>query len=39
MQGLNLPVSGEGVWHLDAGDFSYIRLRVTELEYDTRAPY
>jgi hypothetical protein len=39
MQGLRLPVSGEGVWHLDAGDFSYIRLRVTELEYDTRAPY
>ena len=34
MQGLRLPVSGEGVWHLGAGDFSYIRLRVTEIEYD-----
>ena len=37
--GLRLPVSGEGVWHLDQGDFSYIRLRVTELEYDTPLPY
>ena len=39
MQGLRLPVSGEGVWHLDTGDFSYIRLRVTELEYDAPLPY
>ena len=39
MEGLRLPVSGEGVWHLDAGDFSYIRLRITELEYDTPLPY
>jgi hypothetical protein len=39
LHGLRLPVSGEGVWHLDAGDFSYIRLRVTELEYDTPLPY
>jgi hypothetical protein len=39
MQGLRLPVSGEGIWHLDAGDFSYIRLRLTELEYDTPLPY
>ena len=39
LNGLKLPISGEGVWHLDAGDFSYIRLRITELEYDTREPY
>ena len=39
LNGLRLPVSGEGIWHLDAGDFSYIRLRITELEYDTPQPY
>ena len=39
LEGLRLPVSGEGVWHLDAGDFSYIRLRITELEYDRPMPY
>ena len=39
MNGLRLPVSGEGVWHLSAGDFSYIRLRIAELEYDKPLPY
>jgi hypothetical protein len=39
MNGLRLPVSGEGVWHLSAGDFSYIRVRIAELEYDTPLPY
>ena len=39
MNGLKVPVSGEGLWHLDAGDFSYIRLRITELQYDTPLPY
>ena len=39
MNGLRLPVSGEGVWHLSTGDFSYIRLRITELEYDKPVPY
>ena len=39
LNGMKLPVSGEGVWHLDAGDFSYIRLRITELQYDAPQPY
>ena len=39
IQDLRLPVSGEGVWHLSAGDFSYIRLRITDLDYDTPLPY
>ena len=39
MNGLRLPVSGEGVWHLSAGDFSYIRVRIAELEYDKPLPY
>jgi hypothetical protein len=31
--GVRVPVEGEGVWHLDDGDFTYIRLRITGLAY------
>ncbi len=33
MEGLRIPVKGEGVWELDSGSFSYIELQLTELEY------
>lgn len=33
MEGLRIPVKGEGVWKLDSGDFTYIELQLTELEY------
>jgi hypothetical protein len=33
MEGLRIPVKGEGVWELDSGDFTYIELQLTELEY------
>ena len=39
MNRLQLPVSGEGVWHLSTGDFSYIKVRIAELEYDKPLPY
>ena len=39
VNGLNLPVSGTGIWHLSSGDFAYIRLRIAELEYDSVVPY
>jgi hypothetical protein len=39
VNGLNLPVSGEGVWHLSSGDFAYIRVRIAQLEYDRPLPY
>jgi hypothetical protein len=39
MNGLSLPVSGTGMWHLSSGDFSYIRVRIAELEYDRTLPY
>jgi hypothetical protein len=32
--GLNLPVGGQGVWHLESGDFTYIDVRVDEIRYD-----
>ncbi|MCC7025170.1 MAG: hypothetical protein IT338_20220 [Thermomicrobiales bacterium] len=32
--GVRVPIAGEGAWHLEAGDFTYIALRVTSLTYD-----
>jgi hypothetical protein len=32
--GLILPTAGEAVWQLDAGDFSYIRLKISDVEYN-----
>jgi len=37
--GVRIPVAGEAIWTYDTGDFSYIRLRVTDLEYDQPAMY
>lgn len=39
MEGLRIPVKGEGVWKLDSGDFTYIELQVTELEYGAPEVY
>lgn len=33
MAGLKLPVSGSAVWKLDDGDFEYIQLDITNVEY------
>ena len=33
LAGLKLPVKGQAVWNLPAGDFSYIDLEIVELEY------
>jgi hypothetical protein len=32
--GLNLPVAGLGVWQLPTGDFAYVDVHVTALEYN-----
>ena len=32
--GLRLPSKGEAVWHLDSGPFSYIKVDITDVEYD-----
>jgi hypothetical protein len=37
--GVRVPSEGQGVWKLDSGDFAYIRLHVTDLEYDEPSLY
>ena len=37
--GLRLPVKGEAVWKMSSGDFSYIKLEVTGLEYNVAETY
>ena len=37
--GIRIPSKGQAVWHLESGDFSYIKLEVTEIEYNTPAIY
>ena len=37
LAGLNLPTRGQAVWNLPTGDYDYIDLEITELEYNTTA--
>ena len=37
--GVRVPIKGEGVWKLDSGDFSYIRLEIIEIEYNNPTIY
>lgn len=32
--GVRVPAAGEGIWTYETGDFSYVRLRVTGIEYN-----
>lgn len=34
LEGVRIPVAGQGVWRYDTGDFAYIDLRITSLELD-----
>ena len=36
--GLQLPVTGRGVWQLPEGDLSYIQLRVRDVKYNIPTP-
>ena len=36
--GLNLPVCGQAVWNLDAGDLVYAELEITEIKYNSGVP-
>jgi hypothetical protein len=38
-EGLLLPVRGKGVWGLPDGEFEYIDVTVTQLEYDVPDPF
>jgi len=33
-QGVRVPTKGRGLWGLDDGDFEYIRLEISEIEYN-----
>lgn len=35
LAGLNLPTRGQAVWNLSTGDYTYVDLEITELEYNT----
>ena len=37
--GIRIPVSGEGVWNLPSGDFAYIRLKITDIDYNIPEVY
>jgi hypothetical protein len=37
--GIRVPVQGAGVWHYEEGAFPYIRLRVTDIQYNRPEPY
>lgn len=34
IKGIRLPVKGEGVWKLNSGDFTYIKLEIIDIEYN-----
>lgn len=39
LNGLRIPVAGEGVWEEDWGDFAYVRLRILDVEYNVPERY
>lgn len=39
INGIRIPIKGEGVWKLSSEDFSYIRLEVTDIEYNNPSIY
>jgi hypothetical protein len=39
INGVRLPVKGEGVWKLSSGDFPYIKVEITDIEYNNSSPY
>lgn len=39
INGVRIPIKGEGVWNLSSGDFSYIRVEITDIEYNNPSIY
>jgi hypothetical protein len=37
--GIRIPYSSELTWKLKAGDYTWLKLEITELEYNARTPY
>ena len=39
MNGFKVPTEGEAIWNLSSGDFTYIKLRITDIDYDSFSIY
>lgn len=39
INGMMLLTKGEGLWNLSSGDFSYIRVEITHIEYNNPSEY
>ena len=39
LNGIMIPISGRAVWHLESGDFPYIQVDITDIEYGVPVPY
>ena len=39
LNGIMIPVSGRAVWYLESGDFPYIQVDITDIEYGVPSPY
>jgi hypothetical protein len=37
--GVRIPTKGEGVWNLSSGDFPYVRIKITDIEYNNPSMY
>jgi hypothetical protein len=37
--GVRVPTRGTGVWSLSSGDYEYIRIGITDIEYNNPVPY
>lgn len=39
LNGIRIPVKSEATWKLKSGDFTWLRLEITEIEYDQKGLY
>lgn len=39
IRGVRIPIKGSGVWSLSDGDFEYIRVEITDIEYNNPLAY
>lgn len=39
MNGIKIPVNSEVTWKLNSGDFTWYKLEITEIEYNSQTIY
>jgi len=39
VNGFKIPTEGEATWNLETGDFTYVTLEITDIEYNTIERY